>query len=109
MSTSDGREILDRDDNTLLTRRQSALVGAPQSGVYRPNKPANDWFALKQIDQLFTDWPFYGSRRMTLPLRRESHKINRASVQRLKCGIAITALCPKPRTTKPAQVHKCYP
>jgi putative transposase len=69
MSTSDGREILDRDDNTLLTRRQSALVGAPQSGVYRPNKPANDWFALKQIDQLFTDWPFYGSRRMTLPLR----------------------------------------
>ena len=41
----------------------------------------NDWFALKQIGQLFTGWPSYGSRRMTLPLRQESHQIIRARVQ----------------------------
>ena len=109
MSTSDDREILDHDDNTLLRRRQCALVGVAQSGPYQPKKPANDWFALKQIGQLFTGWPSYGSRRMTLPLRQESHKIIRVRVQRYKCVIGTTALCPKPRTTTPAQGHKCYP
>jgi putative transposase len=62
--------------------------------------PANDWFALKQIGQLFTTWP---------SLRQESHKIIRVRVQRYKCAIGITALCPKPRTTTPAQGHKCCP
>ena len=54
-STSDSREIPDRDNNTLLRRPQCALVGVAESDPYQPKKPANDWFALKQIGQLFTD------------------------------------------------------
>jgi putative transposase len=111
MSTPDRREMLDRDDKTLSIRRQCALLGVARSGVYRPKKPANDndLFLLKRIDQLFTDWPFYGSRRMTLQLRHEGHKINRKRVQRLMRAMGIAALGPKPRTTKPAPGHKIYP
>jgi putative transposase len=111
MSTPDRREMLDRDDQTLSIRRQCALLGVARSSVYRPKKPANDndLFLMKRIDQLFTDWPFYGSRRMTLQLRQEGHKINRKRVQRLMRAMGIAALGPKPRTTKPAPGHKIYP
>jgi putative transposase len=111
MSTPDRRELLDRDDKMLSIRRQCALLGVARSGVYRPKMPANDndLFLLKRIGQLFTDWPFYGSRRMTLQLCQEGHKINRKHVQRLMRAMGVAALGPKPRTTKPAPGHKIYP
>jgi len=111
MSAPDRRAMLDRADKTLSTRRQCALVGVSRSGVYRPKKPANDNDAalMRRIDELFTAWPFLGSRRMTAMLRAEGSRINRKRVQRLMRLMGIAALGPKPRTTKPAPGHKIYP
>jgi len=66
-------------------RRQCALVGVSRSGVYRPKTPANDndTALIRRIDELFTAWPFVGSRRMTVMLRGEGASINRTRVQRL--------------------------
>jgi len=54
-------------------RRQCALLNLARSGVYQARKPANDNDAavLHRVDQLFTAWPFLGSRRMTAMLRAE--------------------------------------
>ena len=67
MSAPDRRAMLDRADRALSVRRQCALLGVARSGVYRPRKPANDNDAalMRRIDELFTAWPFLGSRRMT--------------------------------------------
>ena len=67
MSAPDRRAMLDRADRALSLRRQCALVGVARSGVYRPRKPANDndVALTRRIDELFTAWPFLGSRRMT--------------------------------------------
>ncbi|UPJ77057.1 transposase (plasmid) [Bradyrhizobium sp. 187] len=61
------------------------LLGIARSGVYRPPRPANDnGLALMQrIDELFTAWPFLGSRRMTTMLKAEGLQVNRKRVQRL--------------------------
>jgi putative transposase len=82
-----------------------------RSGVYRPRKAANDNDAalMRRIDELFTAWPFLGSRRMTAMLRAEGVFVNRKRVQRLMRLMGIAALGPKPRTTKPAPGHKIYP
>lgn len=56
---------------------------------------------MRRIDQLFTSWPFLGSRRMTAMLNGEGRRINRRRVQRLMRKMGIAALGPKPRTTKP--------
>jgi putative transposase len=111
MSAPDRKEMLDRADKTLSIRRQCALVGVARSGVYRLKKPANDNGAalMRLIDELFTSWPFLGSRRMTAMLRAEGLAINRKRVQRLMRQMGIAALGPKPRTTKPAPGHKIYP
>ena len=82
-----------------------------RSGVYRTRKPANDndTALMRRIDELFTAWPFLGSRRMTAMLRAEGVTVNRKRAQRLMRLMGIAALGPKPRTTKPAPGHKIYP
>jgi len=111
MSVSDRRAMLDRGAKALSIRRQCALVGVARSGVYRPCKPANDNDAMlmRRIDELFTAWPFLGSRRLTAMLRTEGFPINRKRVQRLMRRMGIAALGPKPNTSKPAPGHKIYP
>jgi transposase-like protein len=110
MSAPDRRAMLDRANRVLSVRRQCALLSVARSGVYRARKPANDNNAalMRQIDELFTAWPFLGSRRMTALLRAERN-VNRKRVQRLMRLMGIAALGPKPRTTKPAPGHKIYP
>ena len=64
---------------------------------------------MRRIDELFTAWPFLGSRRLRAMLRAEGLPINRKRVQRLMRRMGIAALGPKPNTSKPAPGHKIYP
>jgi putative transposase len=111
MSTPDRRALLDRNHVRLSIRRQCTLLSVARSGVYRVLRPANDNepALTRRIDELFTAWPFLGSRRLTTLLRSEGHAINRKRVQRLMRKMGIAALGPKPRTTTPAPGHKIYP
>jgi putative transposase len=111
MSAPDRRDMLNRADKVLSMRRQCALLGVARSGVYRPRAPANDndLALMRRIDELFTTWPFLGSRRMTQMLKAEGEKINRKRVQRLMRKMGIAALGPKPNTSKPAPGHKIFP
>jgi putative transposase len=112
MSAPDRRELIDRRAGAALSiRRQCELLGLARSGVYRPGPTADgDDLALKRwIDELFTAWPFLGSRRLRLMLRAEGYAINRKRVRRLMREMGIAALGPQPRTTKPAPGHKIYP
>ncbi len=111
MSAPDRREMLDRDDARLSIRRQCAMLGVSRSSVYRPKNPANDndLALMRRLDELFTAWPFLGSRRMTAMLRAQGEVINRKRVQRLMRQMGIAALGPKPNTSKPAPGHKIFP
>ena len=106
MSAPDRRARLDLRHKTLSVRRQCALLGLARSGVYRPRAPADedDAAAIRRIDALYTEHPFYGSRRIAFEL-----KMNRKRVQRLMRLMGIAALGPKPRTSKPAPGHRIYP
>jgi len=111
MSAPDRRGRLDRDHPELSVRRQCMLLGVARSSVYRPPRPANDnnLMLMRRIDELFTAWPFLGSRRLTVLLRAEGYSINRKRVQRLMRWMGISALAPKPKTTKPTPGHKIFP
>jgi putative transposase len=113
MSAPDRRALVDRGHGELSIRRQCELLGVARSGVYRP-PPANaneddDLALMRRIDELFTAWPFLGSRRMTAMLRAQGYAINRKRVRRLMRKMGIAALGPKPRTSKPAPGHKIFP
>src|SRR5450432_3838455 len=111
MSAPDRRARLDRDHSKLSIRRQCTLLSVARSSVYRPPRPANDddLLMMRLIDELFTAWPFLGSRRLAIMLREKGYSISRKRVQRLMRKMGIAALGPKPRTTKPAPGHKIFP
>jgi hypothetical protein len=91
MSVPDRRARLDMRNENLSVRRQCALLGLARSGVYRaPAQAGEDAAAMRQIDALYIDHPFYGSRRIAFAL-----KMNRKRVQRLtgaleRAGVRIS-------------------
>jgi putative transposase len=111
MSVPDRRARLDRAHSALSIRRQCQLLGIARSGVYRMPSPANDndLALMRQIDELFTAWPFLGSRRMAQMLQGDGRSVNRKRVQRLMRLMGISALGPKPRTSTPAPGHRIFP
>jgi putative transposase len=111
MSAPDRRELVDRQHDRLSIRRQCELLGLARSGVYRVRPAANDndLVLMRRIDELFTAWPFLGSRRMTMMLRTDGYAINRKRVRRLMGRMGIAALGPKPRLSKPTPGHRIFP
>jgi len=111
MSAPDRRARLDRDHSGLSIRRQCRLLSVARSSVYRLPPAANDddLLTMRLIDELFTAWPFLGSRRLAFMLRGKGHWIGRKRVQRLMRKMGMAALGPKPRTTKPQHGHKIFP
>jgi putative transposase len=108
MSASDRRVLIDRSEPLLSIRRQCVLLGVARSGVYRAPRPANDndLALMRRIDELYTAWPFLGSRRMTALLRAEEHRINRKRVQRLMRRMGIAALEPNRAPQTPRQATR---
>ncbi len=111
MSAPDRRALVDRDHREPSIRRQCQLVGVARSGIYREPRAVtgDDLASMRRIDELFTAWPFLGSRRMAVMLGADGHAVNRKRMQRLMRRMGIAALGPKPRTTKPAPGHKIFP
>jgi putative transposase len=64
---------------------------------------------MRRIDEQYTAWPFYGSRRMTAWLRQEGEAVNRKRVQRLMRLMGLEATYPKPRLSAAGRGHRIYP
>jgi putative transposase len=111
MSAPSRRAKLDRGHADLSIRRQCEMFSLARSGVYRKPRPANDndLEAMRRIDALFTERPFFGARRIARTLTDEGFPLNRKRARRLMRLMGIEALGPKPRTSTPAPGHKIYP
>jgi putative transposase len=95
----------------VSVRRQCELLRLGRSGLYyEPVADSSEDLALmRRIDELHLDYPFYGSRKLTVVLRAERHEINRKRVQRLMRQMGIESVAPKPDTSRPAPQHPVYP
>ena len=90
---------------------QAELLGLSRASLYyRPVPPSPAEIALKhRIDEIYTAYPFYGSRRITVELRREQRVINRKAVQRHMREMGLAGICPGPNLSKRALQHQVYP
>ncbi len=64
---------------------------------------------MDEIDRIFTKTPFYGSRRITVSLRKLDYAVNRKRIQRLMRVMGLEAIYPKGNLSKRNQAHKIYP
>jgi len=81
----------------LSLQRQCELMGISRSGFYYepvPESPEN-LALMRRLDELHLEHPVYGSRRLTVVLRREGQAVNRKWVARLLQVMGVETLYPK--------------
>ena len=64
---------------------------------------------MKLIDVIYTECPFYGSRRITIELIKKGYETNRKRTQRLMQKMGIRVIYPRPNLSKPDRAHRTYP
>jgi putative transposase len=91
--------------------QQCELLKIPRSTLYyKPRSVSDDDLSImRRLDELYMKWPFYGTRRMAVQLRRDGFDVNRKRVRRLMKVMGIEAIYQKPNTSRKHPHHKIYP
>ena len=92
-------------------KAQAELLGLSRSSLYyRPMPPSPEEVAIKhRIDEIYTRWPFYGSRRIRVVLNQAEIAVSRPTVQRYMREMGISGIAPSPNTSKATPKHPIYP
>jgi putative transposase len=111
MSLGERRALVDRDDPDLSVAAQCRLLKVARSTLYYQPAPVDpdDLALMRRMDELYTKWPFYGSRRMVAALHQDGVMVNRKRVRRLMRVMGLEAIYQKPNTSKGHPDHKIYP
>jgi putative transposase len=76
---------------------------------YQPKPPSPAEVAVKhRIDEIYTAYPFYGSRKIAQALRPD-FSVNRKAIQRHMREMGLVAMVPGPHLSKPHPDHQIYP
>lgn len=104
LSRDERVELIDRTSAELSMSAQAQLLGLNRTSLYsQPVPPSEEEIALKhRIDQLSTDPPYDGSRRMTEQLKREGLEVNRKAVMRHMQEMGLAAVYPGPNLSQRA-------
>lgn len=101
--------LIDRNHAISLTR-QAELLGISRSGLYyEPVLDDSDERLKVLIDEIYTELPFYGSRKIAEALQRMGHAVGRRRVRRFMAEMGTEAVYPKPNLSKPHPDHTIYP
>jgi hypothetical protein len=77
---------------------------------YQPCAETEENLALmRRLDELHLEHPVYGSRRLTVMLRREGKAVNRKRVSRLLGLMGIEAIYPRRLLSQPGEGHEIFP
>ncbi len=102
---------MEREHPDLSLTRQLSLLTVPRSSFYynyRMETPENLKY-MDLIDKIYTEHPFYGSRRLAIELGKMGEAVNRKRVQRLMRKMGLQGRHPKKFLSLPGQNHKIYP
>lgn len=103
--------MIERDHADLSLTAQADLFSLSRASLYyQPVPPPPEEVAIKhRIDQIYTAWPFYGSRKITAELQPDFRPISRKRVQRYMREMGISAIYPGPNLSKRQADHRVYP
>lgn len=90
---------------------QADLLGISRASVYYRPVPIDpeDLVLMQKIDEIYTELPYYGIRRMTAELVDQYYVVNHKRVARLMREMGLEAIYPKPNLSKNANQHPVYP
>ena len=103
--------LVERAEGELPLSLQADLLSLSRSSLYyQPRPPSAEEVQLKhRIDEVYTQYPFYGSRKIAAQLQREGMGINRKTVARYMNEIGIAAIYPGPNLSQRNHKEGVYP
>jgi putative transposase len=110
MSRAERLSTLERRSPEMPLKTQASLLGLSYSSLfYQKAPPSRRQLAIKRrIDEVYTAYPFFGSRKIARELRPE-FGVSRTTVQAYMRQMGISAIVPGPHTSKPAPEHPVFP
>lgn len=95
----------------LWINRQCDLLGISRSGYYYRPKPISfeQLQLINFVDETYTKYPFFGTRKMASYLQRQGFDIGRKGVRKIYEILALEAIYPKPNLSRSNKKHLIYP
>jgi len=112
LSLSEKKALIDWNDRLLPIRKQAELLGLNRTGLYYAPVSLTPWELdlRRRIDRLNTDYPYYGSRKITAVLGEGGFCVSRKKVQRLMAEMGLLSVYPRRRNLSEANPgHRKYP
>lgn len=112
LSPAERRQLITPTDPALSIRKQCALLQLARSTYYWEvitKVSPDDKAIMDLIDEVYTEFPEYGSPRMTDALDRLGWHINHKKVERLMTEMGLKAHYPGPKTSTPHPDHQIFP
>jgi len=103
--------MIDREDGLLSIREQCELIGLERSNYYYQPKgwSAEELEVMRVIDEVYTEHPYYGMRRMSEALKALGYDVGRKGVRSYYAVLGLCAIYPKINLSKRNHAHKVYP
>jgi len=107
----DRRQAIEPLHPKLSIVKQCELLGVNRASFYYQPKPVSelDLMLMNKIDEIYTEFPYYGYRKITAQLRRDNFQVNRKRIARLMQVMGLKAIVPKRNLSKAAKQNAKYP
>lgn len=103
-------KVIDKNDEMSLSRQCRLLSVSRNRLYYNPHISAWNLELMNRIDELYTEDPTRGTRRLRGALLRRFHlKAGRGKIRGLMRRMGISAIYPKKHLSRPNKQHKIYP
>lgn len=103
--------MVDLVNRQISIKRQCELLSLSRASFYYECTPEDELnlVLMRIMDEIYTDIPFYGSRKIREELALIGYIVNRKRVQRLMGIMGLEVLYPKPNLSKPDVSHRKFP
>jgi putative transposase len=110
MSPKERKKMVNKNVNLSLSRQCKILKISRASLYYMPVGFNPETLELmRQIDRVFTQYPFFGSRQIAAYLPRVGYHAGRHRIRRLMKIMGLEAIYKRPNTSKKHPENRIYP
>lgn len=103
--------MIEKENRQIPVKRQAELLSINRTSLYyRPVDKSEEAICIMHaIDRIYTRWPSFGYRRITVKLREQGLVVNRKRVHRFMREMGIAGIHPGPNLSKRNKAHHTYP
>ena len=99
------------ESKVISLKKQCELLSLNRSTYYYEPIAETELnlYLMKLIDEIYTETPSFGSRKIKEALARRGYEVNRKRIQRLMRVMGIEVIYPRPNLSKPDNGHRRFP